>query len=202
VTFTPDGRSALVTRDGDNTLSLLAIDGNRVEVAPRDFAAGLRPYGADITPDGHVAVVANLGRGLGDADTVSLVDLRAMPPRVVATVTVGPTPEGLQISPDGRTVAVVVQDGSNKARASPFYHPHGRLLLYRMDGFDLTRVGEAPVGRWSQGVAFSRDGRTIVVQNMLEKDVQVFRFDGRTLADTGQRIALSGGGAALRTAKF
>jgi len=37
---------------------------------------------------------------------------------------------------------------------------------------------------------------------MLEKDIQVFRFDGSALTDTGQRIPLNGGGAALRTAKY
>ena len=200
--FAPDGRTALVTRDGDHTLSLLTIEGSSVAPAGRDFAAGLRPYDADLTNDGRIAVVANLGRGQGDADTVSVIDLQAKPPRVVETVTVGPTPEGLALSPDGKTVAVVIQDGSNKARESPFYHPNGQLLLLRLDGFRLTKFAQAPVGRWSQGVAFSKDGRTILVQNMLEKDIQVFRVDGVTLRDTGQRIPLGGGGAALRTAKF
>ena len=112
VVFTPDGRTALVTRDGDHTLSLLAIDGAKVEPAKRDFAAGLRPYGADISSDGAVAVVANIGRGMGDADTISLIDMRASPPRVVETATVGPTPEAILLSPDGKTVAVVIHNGS------------------------------------------------------------------------------------------
>lgn len=202
VVFTPDGKTALVTRDGDSTLSLLAIDGAKVESAKRDFAAGLRPYGVDISPDGRIAVVANIGRNLGDADTVSVIDLQAKPPRVVETVTVGPTPEGIQLSPDGKTVAVVIHNGSGKAKESPFYNPNGLLLLYRVDGFKLTKIAQAPIGRWSQGIAFSRDGATILVQNMLERDIQVFHFDGTQLSDTGQRIKLSGGGAALRTAKF
>lgn len=202
VVFTPDGKTALVTRDGDSTLSLLAIDGAKVESAKRDFAAGLRPYGVDISPDGRIAVVANIGRNLGDADTVSVIDLQAKPPRVVETVTVGPTPEGIQLSPDGKTVAVVIHNGSGKAKESPFYNPNGLLLLYRVDGFKLTKIAQAPIGRWSQGIAFSRDGATILVQNMLERDIQVFHIDGTQLSDTGQRIKLSGGGAALRTAKF
>ena len=37
---------------------------------------------------------------------------------------------------------------------------------------------------------------------MLEKDIQGFRLDGTTLTDTGQRIKLNGGGAAMRTAKW
>ncbi len=52
--FTPDGKSALVTRDGDNTISLLSVDGSKVASANRDFAAGLRPYGLDISSDGRI----------------------------------------------------------------------------------------------------------------------------------------------------
>jgi len=81
-------------------------------------------------------------------------------------------------------------------------HMPKQLLLYRFDGFKPVKFAQAPVGRWSQGIAFSRDGSTILVQNMLEKDIQVFRLHGTTLTDTGQRIKLSGGGAAMRTAKY
>ena len=49
-----------------------------------------------------MAVVANIGRGGGDNDTVSVIDLQARPPRVVETFTVGQTPEGIKLSPDGK----------------------------------------------------------------------------------------------------
>ena len=91
---------------------------------------------------------------------------------------------------------------SGKAKESPFYNANGQLLLYRFDGFKPVKFAQAPIGRWSQGIAFSRDGTTILVQNMLEKDIQVFRLDGTTLTDTGQHIKLNGGGAAMRTAKY
>ena len=202
VMFTPDGKSALVTRDGDSVLSLLTVEGTKVESAKRDFFAGLRPYGLDISSDGRIAVVANIGRNVGDADTVSVIDMQARPVRTVETITVGPTPEGIQLSPDGNFLAVVIHNGSGKAVESPFYNPRGKLLVYRIEGFKPVKVAEAPIGRWSQGIAFSKDGRTILVQNMLERNIQVFRFDGTTLVDTGQRIQLNGGGAAIRTAKY
>jgi sugar lactone lactonase YvrE len=122
------------------------------------------------------------------------------PPRVVDTVTVGPTPEGLILSPDGRTAAVVIHDGSAKAKASPFYRPNGKLILLRIDGNRLVKYAEAPIGTWAQGVAFSRDGRTILVQNMAEKEIQVLKLDGDRLSDTGQRIKMNGGPAGIRTA--
>ena len=112
--FAPDGKSALVTRDGDHRIVVLSIDGNKVEATKREIAAGLRPYGIDIAAKGEVAVVANIGIGGGDADTISVIDLKLDPPRVVNTYTVGQTPEGIKMSPDGKFVAVTVMNGTNK----------------------------------------------------------------------------------------
>jgi DNA-binding beta-propeller fold protein YncE len=199
-TFTPDGKMALVTRDNDHKISVLKIDGTNVEYTKRDINAGLRPYGIDISSKGDFAAVANIGLGQGDADTVSLIDVRATPPRVVETVSVGQTPEGIKVSPDGRYVAVVVMNGSNKPKESPFYGDHGKLVILRAANMRLTKVAEAPIGHWSQGAAFSPDGKTILVGNMVEKDVQVFAFDGRALKEVG-RIKVNGGPAAVRTAE-
>ena len=69
------------------------------------------------------------GRGSGDNDTVSVIDMRANPIRVAETVTVGQTPEGIMLSPDGKLCAVQVMNGSNKPKDSPFYNANGRLLL-------------------------------------------------------------------------
>jgi DNA-binding beta-propeller fold protein YncE len=200
VAFTQDGKTALVSRDGDDRISVLSVDGTKVEYTKRDMNAGLRPYGLDISSKGTVAVVANIGRGGGDNDTVSVIDLQAKPPRVVDTFTVGQTPEGIKLSPDGSLCGVVVMNGSNKAKDSPFFNDNGKLLLYRVDGTRLTKLAEAPIGHWSQGVAFSPDNRTILVGNMVEKEVQAFTWDGSALRETG-RIKVGGGSAAIRTAE-
>jgi len=201
VTIAPDGKLALVSRDGDDRISVLSIDGTKVEYTKRDMNAGVRPYGIDIAANGAFAAVANIGRGQGDNDTVSLIDLKANPPRVVETVTVGQTPEGIKVSPDSSVVAVVVMNGSNKPKESPFFSDNGKLVLLRVSGRSLQKVGEAPIGHWSQGVAFSADGKTILVGNMVEKDLWVFEWNGTTLRDTGQRIKVNGGSAAVRTAE-
>jgi DNA-binding beta-propeller fold protein YncE len=201
VAITPDGKTAIVTRDGDSLISVLSIDGTKVEYTKRDLSAGQRPYGAAISADGTVAVVANIGRGSGDADTVSVIDLTAKPPRVVETVSVGQTPEGIMLSPDGKLCAVVVMNGSNKPKNSPFFADHGDLVLLRLDNKKLTRLAEAPIGHWSQGVAFTPDGQYILVQNMVEKDITLLRIVGEKLEDTGQRLRVKGGPAAIRTAE-
>ena len=133
-------------------------------------------------------MVGNLGRGTGDADTVSLLDLTREPWRVVDTVSVGQTPEGVAASPDNRHVAVTVMNGSNKPAGSPFHGP-GLVKLLRIENGRLSVASEARVGTWPQGVAFSADGRTLLVGNMVEREVQVLRVaeDGK-LTDSGTRI--------------
>lgn len=178
---------------------MLSISGSTVEYTKRDLSAGIRPYGIDIASDGRVAVVANIGRGGGDADTVSVIDLAARPPRVVDTLTVGQTPEGLRISPDGTLLAVVVVNGSNKPESSPFFNDHGKLVVFRISGTSLRKVAEAPIGHWSQGALITPDNRTILVGNMVEKELQVFKLEGAKLRASGS-VKVGGGPVAVRLA--
>ncbi|TCZ58535.1 YncE family protein [Roseicella aquatilis] len=201
VAFTPDGRHALVTRNGDHMLNVLQIDAERVTKLDREITTGVRPYGLAVGPEGRWAVVANLGRGTGDADTVSLVDLTREPFRVVDTLSVGQTPEGVAASPDGKHVAVTVMNGSNKPKESPFHGP-GLVKLLRVDGMRLLPVSEARVGAWAQGAAFAPDGRTLFVGSMTNRDITVLKVaeDGR-VSEGGPPIRLSGGSAALGMAQ-
>ena len=201
VAITPDGKMALVSRDGDHLISVLAIDGTKVEYTKRDMTAGIRPVVLDIAPNGVWAVAGSLGQSPGNNDTASLIDLRARPPRVVDTISIGQTVEGIKVSPDGSVIAAVAQDGSNRAKESPFFNPGGKLVLLRVTGSALSKVAEARIGHWPQGAAFSADGKTILVGNMIEKEYWVLQWDGATLRDTGQRVKVSGGPAAMRTAE-
>ncbi len=203
VAIAPDGKTALVSRPTDNKVSVLSIDGAKVEYTKRDMTPGLRPIVLDIASNGAFAVVGHLAGGpTGDSDSVSLIDLTAKPPRVVDTIGVlGSTAEGLKISPDSSVVAVVVHNGSNRPKDSPFYNDAGKLVIVRVTGKTLSRVAEAPIGHWSQGTAFSPDGKTILVGNMVEKDYWVFQWNGSTLRDTGGRVKVNGGAAAIRTAE-
>src|SRR5205814_4145462 len=164
-----------------------------------DLYAGQRPYAIDLC-NAEIGVVGNVGQGNGDEDTIGVIDLKASPPRIIDTISVGQSPEGVVCSPDGRWLAVTAMSGSNKPSASPFYRANGRVLVFRIDGKRLVKHGEADVGNWSQGAVFSPDGRTLLVQNMVQKDFQVFAVDERGVRDTGQRIPLKAGGAGLRTA--
>jgi DNA-binding beta-propeller fold protein YncE len=195
----PNGKFALLTRFGDHMTSVLSIDGAKVKLTQRNIYAGLAPDAIEIAPDGSWAAMANIGMGSGDADTVSLIDLTLAPPRVVDTVTVGQSPEHLTISPDGKWIAVSVQNGSNRPANSGYFNPDGKVVILRVDNGRLRRIAEAPQGGWPQGVAFSKDGKTLLAGNMTRHSVLVFSWDGKTLKKKGE-IPMKGGSAALRIA--
>ncbi|MFM0204120.1 hypothetical protein PQR53_30230 [Paraburkholderia fungorum] len=132
-------------------------------------------------------------------DTVSLIDLSVEPPRVVDTLSVGQTPEGVAISPNGKLVGVTVMNGSNKAGTSPFYHREGSFILLRTDGKKLTKVGEVPTGGWTQGLAFTQDGKTVLVQNTMQKQIEVIIINGDRAVDTGQRLQFDSAPSGMRT---
>jgi DNA-binding beta-propeller fold protein YncE len=200
IVFSADGKSALVTLDADHKIAVLSIDGTKVEYAKRDLSAGVRPYGIDISSKGDFAVVANIGAGSGDADTVSLIDMTLDPPRVVNTVTVGQTPEGIKISPDGNYVAVAIMNGTNKAKNSPFYNDNGKLVMLRRNGSQLTKSADADIGKWCQGIAWSANSRKVLVQCMVEEQVMAFSWNARQLQPTGT-IKTAGGPAGIGTAR-
>jgi DNA-binding beta-propeller fold protein YncE len=198
--FSRDGATALVTRDGDSRISVLSVDGAKVEYTKRDLYSALRPYQIDTTGNGDVAVVGNVGMGAGDADSISLIDMRAKPIRVATTVSVGQTPEALKMSPDGAYVAVNVVNGTNKPKTSPFFNDFGLLKIYRITGTDLVPVTEAKIGHWCQGIAWSKDSKTVLVQCMVESEIAAFAFDGKTLTKSAP-IAMKVSPAGIRTAE-
>ena len=200
--ITPDGRHALVTRDNDSIVSVLSIEGDKVSKLDRDMTAGVRPYGASVSPDGRWAIIGNVGRSAnktGDQDTVSLIDLSREPFRVVDTATVGTTAEGVMASPDGRHAVAVVHNGTGRPVADPL-RGKAEVKLLRIEDGRIRVVGTAGAGDWVQGLGFSRDGRTLLIGNMGDRTIGVYRIEGDRIADTGQRIAVSGGPAAIGTA--
>jgi DNA-binding beta-propeller fold protein YncE len=196
--FTRDGKHALLSRDGDNMVSVLDVEGGKLTLEPRPITTALRPYTLDVNASGTLAAVSNMGRGDGDIDSVSLIDLSAAPFRTVETVSVPGSPEGLKFSPDGNFLAVGSQDGTTKPRGNAFLKDHGTFTLLAVEGQTLKRFASAPIGHWSQGFAFSRDGRTILIQDMVERRIQVFHFDGKSLTE-GTPLPIDGGPAAIMT---
>jgi DNA-binding beta-propeller fold protein YncE len=132
--------------------------------------------------------------------TVSVIDIEAKPARVVHTVTVGQTPEGIALAPDGAFLAVGVANGSNKAKNNPFFNDYGLVKLLSVKGNELVPLTEAKVGHWCQGLGWSKGNRTLLVQCMVEKEIMVLSFDGKELKPAGS-IKLNAGPAGIRTAE-
>ncbi len=198
--FSREGTTALVTRDGDSRISILSVEGSKVEYTKHDIFSALRPYQIDSTGNGDVAIVGNVGMSGGDADSISLIDMRAKPIRVATTMSVGQTPEGLKMSPDGAFVAVNVVNGSTKPKSSPFFNDNGLLKIYRISGTELTPVTEAKIGHWCQGIVWTKDSKNVLVQCMVENEIATFAFDGKALMKTAP-IAMKVSPAGIRTAE-
>lgn len=200
VAISPGGRWALVSKRGENTVAILTIDGTKVEYTKRDITVGSNPYALDISSDGRLAAVANLGRPTGDADTITLIDMTLQPIRSVDHITVGQSPEGLALSPDGQWLAVGLANGTNRPKNSPLRNENGKLLLFSLKGGKAIKVAEAITGQNSQGVTFTPDGKHILVQNYVERELAVYRLTGATLEDTKVRIKVKGHPASIRIA--
>ena len=97
-------------------------------------------------------------------------------------------------------IALTAQDGSGRAPNHPFYNDHGLLVVFGVNGTNLTKVAEAKIGKWNQGVVWSRDGKILLAQNMVENSLSVLSFDGKNLKVTDE-IKVKGGPEGLRTAE-
>jgi DNA-binding beta-propeller fold protein YncE len=201
VAITPDGKHAIVVKNTANKVALLDIDGQKVTYNEYDMSVGVFPYNVDITPDGKIAIVNNTGAsggGDGNVDTVAIVDLEAMPPRVIDFVVVGDGPEALAISPKGNLAVSVLLRGSNADHKAFFYHKNGSLAVLKVSGRKVTKVGEVEVGGLPEAVSFSPDGKYLYVGNFIDGDMSILKVDGTKLTDTGKRMKIDGHPASMR----
>jgi hypothetical protein len=96
---------------------------------------------------------------------------------------------------------VVLHYGTGRPSTSPFRTENGMLAVYAIEGTQLRKHGEAKIGRWSQGALFSADSKTVLVGNMVENDIALYRIESNGVVDTGTRVKVNGGPAAMRTAE-
>jgi DNA-binding beta-propeller fold protein YncE len=142
----PDGKRALIVKGGANRVGLLDIDGQKVNYTQvdgknYDMATGLNPLNVQVTPDGKLAIVNNIGGGQdGQVDTVAVIDLEAHPPRVIDRVVVGDGPEGLAVCPAGGYAAWLILNGTGGTPKTAFNrHEKSYVALLRIDGKTVRR---------------------------------------------------------------
>ncbi len=183
VMFTPDGRHAYAIVQGINKVMELAVKGTQVTLTGQDVATGKAPYGAVVTPDGAWLINTNVGGALTGSDrtgTLTMVDLKSH--RLALSLPVGKTPEHVFISPDRHYVGVVLANGTANVRSDPRYDSVlGMIKIFAVGPGSLTPVAEADSCHWAQGATFSTDGRLVLQQCATERQILVYRFDGKSL---------------------
>jgi DNA-binding beta-propeller fold protein YncE len=208
ISFTHDGKAALVAHRDEQGISVLEVNNGRVTRADEWISTGVTPYVVDVSSDGKWAVVSNVGLAaiegrtgkiFGDVDTVTLIDVSRRPFRAVQHITVPSIPEGVAISPDGHWIAVQTMAGSSLLKDNPGRRDKGKIVLFEIHGRQAVQVSEAPSGEAAQGIVFTTDSRYVLVQLNVEKSIGVYRIDNGKIIDTGERIRLSGGPTSIRT---
>lgn len=198
----PDGRRVLVTLPDQGRIALFAAEEDRLRTpAIREMSAGIYPVAVAWCGRSGLAVVANYGKVTGDSDTISLLDVTTDKARVIDTASVGPAPEGVACSPDGRHAAAAVQNMSTSP-SDPFHVPHSKLVVLRITddpitgGHRLQRMAEVPFGAWAQGVGFLDDSRTLFAQSMMANAMYLFRIDEDALRVAAPPIVFEQGAPA------
>ncbi len=203
VAITPDGKHALATKHAVNKVAWLDIDGQKVTYNKTDLAVGVFPYNVQITADGRFGLTVNQGNaGVpdGGAGSVTVIDLKANPPHVVDYLGIGPSPEGLEISPKGDVAVALALNGTGAMpKDAWFARPNTILEVLSTAGGRVRKVGAVNAGRLAEGVAFSPDGKYLYVANFTDSNLQIYKVDGDKVVDTGKVLMLLGYPASMRS---
>jgi DNA-binding beta-propeller fold protein YncE len=123
VSWDDDGKTILSLPGKDTVLIVDLADPESPKIVatlPLENSIVGPPVNLDIDPSGSIALVANSVDVVKDGEALKqvpdnklyVIDLKASPPKLAATVTVGKQPSGLNISPSGK-MALVANRGDN-----------------------------------------------------------------------------------------
>ena len=200
VAITPDGRTVLASVCEAGYLAVLTLEDDSLSLTDRTFSVCGKPYRVVISPDGRFALTGGSGQGVPDVDAVTVIDLALSPPRTVDYVLIPPEPESIEISPDGKLVAAVIMAGSNLPADDPLHEEQGIVVLLARRDATFVKVQEIRTGPIPEGVAFSPDGKRLVVQSHPRRELWIYDVDGETLRDSGVRIRVPAMPSSLRIA--
>lgn len=204
IVFTEDGNLALVSNNGDNTVSVIDMkDYSVIDTVP----TGNGPHGFRISQDSKYAYVANMGE-----DTVSVINIETL--KEEKKIKVGQTPVTTGITSDGKTLVVTlnaenalavvdletgqvekVEVGKGPAQvyidvnAFAYVANQGTKAApsNSMSIVDLVSkevVSTIETGNGSHGVVTSADKKFAYVTNMFENTVSVIDIDTKKVKQT------------------
>ncbi len=131
------------------------------------------PVNLDIDPTGTIALVADSievtkeGETLkqGPDNKVYVIDLKAGPPKAIATLTVGKQPSGLSISPNGK-LALIANRGDNS------------ISVLSIDGTNVKVIDTVPMGDVVSHVVFTPDGKRALATKFPAHKVSILDVAG------------------------
>lgn len=166
--LSPPGRDSLLIVDlakpeAPKIVAKLALE-NSVSGPPTNVA---------IAPDNSIALVADAqtvvtkggGLDLVPTDKLFVVDLKAKPPKLAQTLTVGRQPSGLSFSPRGHLALVA-------------YRADDAIGVFKVEHGRVREIGRVPVGGSVAHVVFTPDGRHALAVKTEANKVAVLDIDG------------------------
>ena len=144
------------------------------------------PVNLDIDPTGTVALVADSINVIkeGDAlkqvpdDKIYVIDMKANPPKLAATIAAGKQPSGLSFSPSGNIALV-----ANRADKS--------ITVLSVKGTDVKVIDTIAMGDEVSHVAFTPDGKHALAPKFSAHKVAILDVDGDKV--TYNKFDLPGG---------
>jgi len=132
-----------------------------------------------VGPPVSVALVADSVNVIkeGDAlkqvpdDKVHVIDLKASPPKAIATITVGKQPSGLSISPDGKLALVANREDKS-------------ISVLSIKGTEVKVIDTVPMGDVVSHVAFTPDGKRALATKFPGHKVTVLDVAGEKVTPT------------------
>jgi len=176
VLWDDDGKVVLSPPGKDQVLIVDLADPENPKIAatlPLENTVVGPPVNLDIDPTGSVALVANSTDIVKDGDTLKqlpdnkifVIDLKANPPKLAATVTGGKQPSGLSFSPDGKMALV-----ANRADNS--------ISVLSVNGTDVKVTDTISFPDSVAHVVFTPDGKHALAVRFPAHKVSVLDVDG------------------------
>ena len=176
VTWDDDGKTILSLPGRDSVLIVdLANPENPKIVAtlPLENSVVGPPVNVDIDPTGSVALVADSVDVVKDGDALKqvpdnkifVIDLKANPPKLAATITGGKQPSGLNFSPSGK-MALVANRGDNS------------VSVLSVNGTDVKITDTITFPDSVAHVMFTPDGKHALAVRFPANKVSVLDIDG------------------------
>ena len=179
-----DGVNKIVEKPAPDNVTIIDLGVSPPKILGQLDAPGSvvgPPQSVAISPDESVAlVVASTKIDPTDPkktvpdNRLTVIDLKASPPAVAATIAVGASPTGVSFSPDGKLVLV-----ANRGE--------GTVSILTAEGKTLTPVGKIELGDAKSGpchVAFLPDGKRALVTRDGDHRISVLSVDGVKVEDT------------------